>query len=77
MLNALVALSSLLLLAASMMTLWHMLSADADKIMAAFRGRSLRSQVSLQTRPVCVRYLPRQVPSRAPVRTVATLRAAA
>lgn len=77
MLNALVTLSSLLLLTASLAALWQMLRADADKILAALEGRSLRSQVALETRPVSVRYLPRQVPSRVPVRMAATLRAAA
>ncbi len=77
MLTALVTFSSLALLATACATLWRMVADDLPKIAAALRGRSLLSEAALRTRPITVRYLPTQLPSRVPLRSAATLRAAA
>lgn len=77
MLTALAALSSLFLLFAACVTLWHMLAGNFPKIAAALQGRSLMSESRLQTRPITLRYRSKQMPSLAPLRTAAHLRAAA
>ena len=75
MLNALVTLPFLLVLALAGVALWHTLSASAPKVLAALRGQSLFAAIG--TRPVTIRYAPRQMSVQAPVRTAARLRAAA
>ena len=77
MLNALVTLPFLLILALAGVALWHTLSASAPKVLAALRGQSLFAGAAIGTRPVTIRYAPRQMPVQAPVRTAARLRAAA
>ena len=77
MLNALVSLPFLLALAVAGFAVWQTLLESAPKVLAALGGRSLLAESPLATRPVKVRYAPRQVPARAPVRTSAQWRAAA
>ena len=76
MLNALVTLPFLLALGVAAAALWQTLAESGPKVLAALEGRSLLAEASLATRPVRVRYAPRQ-PARVPVRTAARWRAAA
>ena len=77
MLNALVSLPFLLALAIAALTLWHAVSDSAPKILSALKGQSPLAEALIATRPVTVRYAPRQVPARTPIRTSAQWRAAA
>lgn len=77
MMNALVTLPFLVALSLAALALWHTLAESAPKVLAALKGRSLMSEGPMATRPVTVRYAPRQVPVLAPVRTAAQWRAAA
>lgn len=77
MLNALVTLPFLLVLALAVVALWRTGLENAPKVLAALRGHSPLAEAPLATQPVTVRYAPRQVPSRIPVRTSAQWRVAA
>ena len=77
MLNALVSLPFLIALAVVAVALWNTLAESAPKILAALKGQSLLSEARVWNRPVTVRYAPRQLPARAPVRMSAQWRAAA
>ena len=77
MLNALVTLPFLLVIALAAVALWHTLSANAPKVLAALKGQPPFVGAAIATRPMTIRYAPRQMPAQAPVRTAARLRAAA
>lgn len=77
MLNALVSLPFVLALLAAGVIVWHMLSVNGAKVAAALKGHSEIADGALATSPVRLRFAPRQVPLRSPVRTSARWRAAA
>jgi hypothetical protein len=77
MLNALVTLPFLIAAVIAGLAIWHTVAESAAKVLAALKGESHLARSALATRPVTVRYAPRQVPARAPVRTAAQWRAAA
>ena len=77
MLNALVTLPFLFALAFAGWAAWQTYAQNSAKVMAALQGRSVLADTALSTRPVTVRYAPRQVPARTLVRTSAQWRAAA
>ena len=77
MLNALVSLPFLLALAVAAVTLWRTVLENAPKVLSALKGQSPLAEALIATRPVTVRYAPRQVPARTPIRTSAQWRAAA
>ena len=77
MLNALVTLPFFVALAVAASAMWRTYGESAPKVLAALKGHSLLAEGAMATQPVRVRYAPRQIPARTPVRTSAQWRAAA